>query len=70
MKLIDARKSGAYPSPGSEAAGYVAVYVGRLRDDISHPRCLDLWIVADNVRKGAAHNSIQIVEILLFVHIK
>ncbi|MGD8618730.1 MAG: Asd/ArgC dimerization domain-containing protein, partial [Gammaproteobacteria bacterium] len=38
---------------------------GRIREDISHPRGLDLWVVADNVRKGAALNSIQIAEILV-----
>ena len=68
VKLIDARKSGAYPTPVTEAAGNDAVYVGRLREDISHPRGLDLWIVADNVRKGAALNSIQIAEILVKDH--
>jgi len=39
--------------------------VGRIREDISHPRGLDLWVVSDNVRKGAALNSIQIAELLL-----
>jgi len=39
--------------------------VGRIREDISHPRGLDLWVVADNVRKGAALNSVQIAEILV-----
>jgi aspartate-semialdehyde dehydrogenase len=38
--------------------------VGRIREDLSHPRGLDLWVVSDNVRKGAALNSIQIAEIL------
>jgi aspartate-semialdehyde dehydrogenase len=45
--------------------GVDAVYVGRVREDLSHSRGLDLWIVADNVRKGAALNSIQIAEILV-----
>jgi aspartate-semialdehyde dehydrogenase len=39
--------------------------VGRIRDDISHPRGLNMWVVADNVRKGAALNSVQVAEILL-----
>ena len=39
--------------------------VGRIREDISHPRGLDLWVVADNVRKGAALNSVQIAEVLI-----
>ena len=42
-----------------------AVYVGRIREDISHPTGLNLWIVSDNVRKGAALNSIQIAETLV-----
>jgi aspartate-semialdehyde dehydrogenase len=46
----------------AEAAGRDPVYVGRIREDISHPRGLDLWIVSDNVRKGAALNSVQIAE--------
>jgi len=41
------------------------VYVGRIREDISHPRGLNLWVVSDNVRKGAALNSVQIAEILV-----
>jgi aspartate-semialdehyde dehydrogenase len=49
----------------TEAAGHDAVYVGRIREDISHPMGLNLWVVADNVRKGAALNSVQIAEVLL-----
>jgi aspartate-semialdehyde dehydrogenase len=41
------------------------VYVGRIREDISHPNGLDLWIVSDNIRKGAALNAVQIAEILI-----
>lgn len=41
------------------------VYVGRVREDISHPQGLNLWVVADNVRKGAALNSVQIAEVLV-----
>jgi aspartate-semialdehyde dehydrogenase len=65
VKLMDGKKPGAYPTAVTEAAGKDAVYVGRLREDISHDKGLDLWIVADNVRKGAALNSIQIAEILV-----
>ncbi len=54
-----------YPSAVSEAAGNDAVFVGRVREDISHPQGLDMWVVADNVRKGAALNSVQIAEILV-----
>ncbi|MCI0505377.1 MAG: aspartate-semialdehyde dehydrogenase [Gammaproteobacteria bacterium] len=64
VKVVDKREPGGYPTPVTEAAGKDPVYVGRIREDISHPRGLDLWVVADNVRKGAALNSIQIAEIL------
>lgn len=56
---------GEYPSPRLEGEGQDAVYVGRIREDISHPNGLNLWVVADNIRKGAALNSIQIAEILV-----
>jgi len=62
--VIDERKAGGYPTPVSDAAGTDPVYVGRIRDDISHARGLDLWIVSDNIRKGAALNAIQVAEIL------
>jgi aspartate-semialdehyde dehydrogenase len=41
------------------------VFVGRLRDDPTHPRALWLWVVSDNLRKGAATNAIQIAELLV-----
>jgi len=63
--VIDKREDGGYPTAVTEGANHDAVYVGRIREDISHPRGLDLWVVADNVRKGAALNSIQIAEILV-----
>ena len=63
--VLDEHKDGGYPTAVSEAANHDPVYVGRIREDISHPRGLDLWVVADNVRKGAALNSIQIAEILV-----
>ncbi len=63
--LIDEHKDGGYPTAVSEAAGKDPVFVGRIREDISHPRGLNLWVVADNIRKGAALNSIQIAEILV-----
>src|SRR3569832_715969 len=64
------RKLGAYLSAVIEAAGNDAVYVGRVREDLSCPRGLDHRVVADNVRKGAALNSIQIAEILVKDHFK
>ncbi|MFN2310191.1 MAG: aspartate-semialdehyde dehydrogenase, partial [Gammaproteobacteria bacterium] len=63
--VVDEHKDGGYPTAVSEAANHDPVYVGRIREDISHPRGLDLWVVADNVRKGAALNSIQIAELLV-----
>lgn len=63
--VMDERKPGGYPTAVTEAVNHDPVFVGRIREDISHPRGLDLWVVADNVRKGAALNSIQIAEILI-----
>jgi aspartate-semialdehyde dehydrogenase len=63
--VLDDRADGGYPTSATDSAGRDAVYVGRIREDISHPRGLDLWVVSDNVRKGAALNSIQIAEILV-----
>ena len=68
--VLDDRKPGGYPTAVTESAGTDPVYVGRIREDLSHPRGLDLWVVADNVRKGAALNSIQIAEILVKDYLK
>ncbi len=57
--------AGGYPSPVTDAAGHDAVYVGRIREDLSHPNGLNLWVVSDNIRKGAALNSVQIAQMLL-----
>ncbi|MCY3884948.1 MAG: aspartate-semialdehyde dehydrogenase [Gammaproteobacteria bacterium] len=65
VELIDDRIPGGYPTAVLHAAGKDGVYVGRVREDISHDRGLNLWIVSDNVRKGAALNSIQIAENLI-----
>ena len=54
-----------FPTQVTQAAGRDEVFVGRVRNDISHPQGLNLWVVADNVRKGAATNSIQIAEHLI-----
>ncbi len=67
--LMDKREDGGYPTAVSEGAGKDPVFVGRVREDISHPRGLNLWIVSDNIRKGAALNSIQIAELLVKNHI-
>lgn len=63
--LMDERKPGGYPTAVGDSAGKDAVLVGRIRSDISHPNGLNLWIVSDNVRKGAALNSVQIAEVLI-----
>lgn len=54
-----------YPTPMTEAIGTDAVYVGRLREDLSQENGLNLWVVSDNIRKGAALNSVQIAEMLI-----
>ena len=69
VSVLDSPEPGGYPTPVSEAAGADAVFVGRIRADISHPRGLNLWVVADNVRKGAALNSVQIAEVLLSAYL-
>jgi aspartate-semialdehyde dehydrogenase len=63
--VIDERIDGGYPTAVTESAGTDAVYVGRIREDISIENGLNLWIVSDNVRKGAALNSVQIAECLV-----
>jgi aspartate-semialdehyde dehydrogenase len=63
--VMDERRPGGYPTAVTEGAGTDPVYVGRIREDISHNHGLNLWIVSDNVRKGAALNSVQIAEILV-----
>lgn len=54
-----------YPTAVTHAAGTDPVYVGRVRKDISHSHGINLWVVSDNIRKGAALNSVQIAEILV-----
>jgi aspartate-semialdehyde dehydrogenase len=63
--VVDDPQNKGYPTPVTHAARHDPVFVGRIREDVSHPRGLDFWIVADNVRKGAALNSVQIAERLL-----
>jgi len=64
VEVVDRREAGGYPTPVTHASGNDAVYVGRIREDISHPRGLNLWIVADNIRKGAALNAVQLAELV------
>jgi aspartate-semialdehyde dehydrogenase len=63
--VMDDRKPGKYPTPLMLSESEDAVFVGRIREDISCENGLNLWIVADNVRKGAALNAIQVAEILI-----
>jgi aspartate-semialdehyde dehydrogenase len=65
VTVLDERAPGGYPTAVTEAANHDTVYVGRIREDMSHERGLNMWIVADNIRKGAATNSVQIAEILV-----
>ena len=62
--VVDEPVDGGYPTPVTHASGTDPVYVGRIREDLSHPRALNLWIVADNIRKGAALNAVQIAELV------
>ncbi len=65
VKVVDEHKPGGYPTAVTEGANHDTVYVGRIREDFTHERGLDLWVVADNIRKGAASNAVQIAEILV-----
>ncbi len=65
VTVLDERVDGGYPTAVTESSGHDAVYVGRIREDISCDRGINLWVVSDNVRKGAALNSVQIAEVLV-----
>ncbi|MDQ7089677.1 MAG: aspartate-semialdehyde dehydrogenase [Methylococcales bacterium] len=65
ITVIDEHKDGIYPTAVTESSGEDDVFVGRIREDISHPKGINLWVVADNIRKGAALNSVQIAEELV-----
>jgi len=69
VEVMDRREPAGYPTAVTEAADKDPVYVGRIREDISHDKGLNLWVVADNVRKGAALNSVQIAELLVKDHL-
>lgn len=64
IKVVDDNAKLSYPTAITHAVGHDEVFVGRIRQDISHPCGLNLWVVADNIRKGAATNAVQIAEIL------
>ena len=63
MLVVDDPANGLYPL-AIDAAGRDDVLVGRIRRDHSHERCLNLWVVGDNLRKGAATNAVQVAELL------
>jgi len=63
IRVIDDPGNGLYPT-AVDAAGQDDVLVGRIRRDPSHDRCLNLWVVGDNLRKGAATNAVQVAELL------
>lgn len=64
IKVIDRQKAGAYPTQVGDASGKDAVFIGRIRNGLNSDFCLNLWVVADNLRKGAALNALQILELL------
>ncbi|MCY7296562.1 aspartate-semialdehyde dehydrogenase [Alteromonas sp. a30] len=63
VTLVENREE--FPTQVGEASGKDDVFVGRIRQDITHPNGINMWIVSDNVRKGAATNSVQIAEVLI-----
>ena len=69
VELLDGTETGQYPTAVTESSGNDPVFVGRVREDISHPSGINLWVVSDNIRKGAALNSVQIAEILAKNHL-
>ena len=68
-KLLDEREDGGYVTP-KECAGNDDTYVSRIREDTSTKNGLSIWVVSDNLRKGAALNTIQIAEMLIEDHLK
>jgi aspartate-semialdehyde dehydrogenase len=65
VTVLDEARDGGYPTARTDAAGRDDVFVGRIRKDLSHEQGISMWVVSDNIRKGAALNSIQIAEILV-----
>jgi aspartate-semialdehyde dehydrogenase len=64
VRVVEDWRSNYFPMP-IEASGLDEVLVGRIRQDISHPNCLELWLCGDQIRKGAALNAVQIAELLI-----
>ncbi len=69
VKVIDEHANGGYATP-YEAAGHDATFVSRIRKDVTNPNALNIWVVSDNIRKGAALNSVQIAEVLIRDYLK
>jgi aspartate-semialdehyde dehydrogenase len=69
VMLVDKREDGGYVTP-VEAVGEYATYVSRVRDDPTVDNGLSLWVVSDNLRKGAALNAVQIAELLGRKHLQ
>jgi aspartate-semialdehyde dehydrogenase len=65
VTVVDTPSKLKYPTPIAHGAGKDSVFVGRIREDISHKSALNLWVVSDNIRKGAALNAVQIAEIMV-----
>jgi aspartate-semialdehyde dehydrogenase len=65
ISLIEAQSSAEFPTPATLATAPDRVYVGRLRADLTRDRALNFWVVADNVRKCAAHNAVSVAYILV-----
>jgi len=64
IKVVDNPDNNEYPL-AIHAAGRDEVFVGRIREDVSKENCIEMWVVSDNIRKGAALNAVQIAEVLL-----
>ena len=62
VELVEPRDGSGFATPVTHASGKDPVFVSRIRRDLSHPRGIDLWVVSDNVRKGAALNAVQIMQ--------
>ncbi|MCH8314041.1 MAG: aspartate-semialdehyde dehydrogenase, partial [Nitrospinae bacterium] len=64
IQVVDRPEQNEYPL-AIDAEGKDAVFVGRIRDDISRDKAINFWVVSDNLRKGAALNAIQIAELIV-----
>jgi aspartate-semialdehyde dehydrogenase len=65
LSVIDANSSSQFPTPATLASAPDRVYIGRVRVDMTRERALNFWLVADNVRKCAAHNAVSVAQILV-----